>query len=78
MQRLTDDLADEVFCGEIQDMFLLCFHVIKLNFNGFFKRLGTRSGKEGGAEEEETEEGQKETTSEGSEPLIMPGLASWS
>ena len=78
VQRLTADLADEVFCGEIQDMFLLCFHVIKLNFNGFFKRLGTRSGKEGGAEEEETEEGQKETTSEGSEPLIMPGLASWS
>ncbi len=74
-QRLTSDLADEVFCGEIQDMFLLCFHVIKLNFNGFFKKLGTRSGKGGEAEGEETEE---ETTLEGSGTLTMPGLASWS
>lgn len=74
-QRLTSDLADEVFCGEIQDMFLLCFHVIRLNFSGFFKRLGTRSGKGGGAEEEQTEEG---ATSEGLELLTMPGLTSWS
>ena len=72
-QRLTADLADEVFCGEIQDMFLLCFHVIKLNFNGFFKRLGTQSGKGGGAEEE-----QAETTLENSEALTMPNLANWS
>lgn len=45
-QRLDMDIANEVFCGEVQDMFILCFHVIKLNFNGFFKKLGGLSGKE--------------------------------
>ena len=28
---LDKDLADEVFCGELQDMFILCYEVIKLN-----------------------------------------------
>ena len=42
---LDQDLANEVFCGNVQDMFVLCIHVIKLNFNGFFKRLATLSGK---------------------------------
>ena len=42
---LDQDLANEVFCGNVQDMFVLCSHVIKLNFNGFFKRLATLSGK---------------------------------
>ena len=41
---LDRDLADEVFCGEIQDMVILCYEVIKLNFRGFFKKLGARSG----------------------------------
>lgn len=41
---LTYDLANEVFCGEVQDMFILCFEVIRLNFKGFFKKLGTRFG----------------------------------
>ena len=50
-QRLDMDLANEVFCGEIQDMFVLCFHVIKLNFKGFFKRFASLSGKVGLAEE---------------------------
>lgn len=44
--RLDEDLADELFCGDVQDMFILCFHVIKLNFNGFFKNLAAQSGKE--------------------------------
>lgn len=43
---LDMDIANEVFCGEVQDMFVLCFHVIKLNFNGFFKKISTQSGKE--------------------------------
>lgn len=38
------DLANEVFCGEIQDMYILCFEVIRLNFGSFFKKLGTRFG----------------------------------
>lgn len=42
--RLTEDLANEVFCGEIQDMFLLCFEIIKVNYNGFFKKLGGQFG----------------------------------
>ena len=41
---LDKDLADELFCGDLQDMFVLCFEVIKLNFKGFFKNVGTRSG----------------------------------
>lgn len=44
VKKLDQDLADEVFCGEVQDMLILCFEVIKLNFKGFFKKLGARSG----------------------------------
>ena len=43
-QDLTDDLADEVFCGEVQDMFILAVEVIKVNFSGFFKKLGPLFG----------------------------------
>lgn len=42
--RLTEDLADEIFCGEPQDMFILAFEVIRFNFNGFFSKLGSRFG----------------------------------
>lgn len=38
------DLANELFCGEVQDMFVLCFHVIRINFNGFFKKFAALSG----------------------------------
>lgn len=38
------DAANEIFCGELQDMFLLCFEVIKVNFKGFFKKFGARFG----------------------------------
>jgi len=41
---LTMDLANEIFCGELQDMFILCFEVIRLNFGSFFKKLGARFG----------------------------------
>lgn len=41
---LNLDLANEVFCGDVQDMFLLCFEVIKINFSGFFKKLGAQFG----------------------------------
>lgn len=41
---LTYDLANEVFCGEAQDMYILCFEVIRLNFNGFFKKIGAQFG----------------------------------
>lgn len=43
-ERLTEDLANELFCGEIQDMFILAFHVIRLNLNGFFEKVSARFG----------------------------------
>ena len=42
--KLDFDTANELFCGDVQDMFILCFHVIKLNFKGFFKKLAAQSG----------------------------------
>ena len=44
---LTQDLANEIFCGEIQDMFILMAHVIQANFTGFFKKLAARFGLDG-------------------------------
>lgn len=43
--RLTQDLANEIFCGSTQSMFVLCYYVIRLNFRGFFSKLPTLSGK---------------------------------
>ena len=43
-QKLEKDLANEIFCGNVEDMFRLCFYVIRLNFNGFFKKLASQSG----------------------------------
>lgn len=43
-ERLDVDLANEIFCGDVQDMFILCYYVIRLNFNGFFKKLTNLSG----------------------------------
>ena len=44
---LDQDTANEVFCGEIQDMFLLMWYVIQVNFSGFFKKLAARFGLDG-------------------------------
>ena len=44
IQILTEDLANEVFCEDVQDMFILAFEVIRTNYNGFFKKLGGRFG----------------------------------
>lgn len=43
-QLLTEDLANELFCEDVQDMFLLAFEVIRTNYNGFFKKLAARFG----------------------------------
>lgn len=48
-ETLDMDLVNEIFCGEVQDMFVLAVHVISLNFNGFFKKLAGRFGKAGEA-----------------------------
>ena len=44
---LNKDLANEVFCGDIQDMFILMWYVIQVNFGGFFKNLAARFGLDG-------------------------------
>ena len=41
---MTSDAANELFCGDVQDMFVLAFFVIKQNFSGFFKKLSTQFG----------------------------------
>ena len=43
-EALNDDLANEVFCGEAQDMYLLAFEVVKINFPGIFKWLKDQFG----------------------------------
>ncbi|MCX4355841.1 MAG: hypothetical protein OSJ43_06405 [Oscillospiraceae bacterium] len=41
---LTEDLANEVFSANVQDMFVLAFEVIKTNFGGFFDKISALSG----------------------------------
>ncbi len=41
---LDNNMINELFCGEAQDMYVLAYHVIRLNFGGFFKRLGLPGG----------------------------------
>lgn len=41
---LDEDLSNEIFCGDAQNMYVLAFHVIKVNYSGFFGKLGTQSG----------------------------------
>lgn len=54
-ETLTEDIVNEVFCGEVQDIFLLAFEVIKLNYKGFFKKAGALFGRTGGQKEAGTE-----------------------
>lgn len=42
--KLTEDIANEIFCEEVQNMFLLAFEVIRLNYNGFFKKAADLFG----------------------------------
>jgi len=46
LQRLDKDLADEIFCAGIDEMYLLTFEVLKLNFGGFFKKARTQFGEQ--------------------------------
>ena len=41
---LTEDYLNEIFCGSIESMYILAFHVIKANFGGFFKKFENLSG----------------------------------
>ena len=44
VKLLDDDLANELFCGSAQDMFILAVEVINVNFKGFFGKLASRFG----------------------------------
>lgn len=44
VKRLDNDLANEIFCGSTQDMFILAVEVINVNFKGFFSKLGSQFG----------------------------------
>ena len=43
-QYLTEDYLNEIFCGSVEGMFVLAFHVIRTNFGGFFKKFESLSG----------------------------------
>ena len=43
-ETLTEDLANEVFCGDTQDMFILAFDVMQVNYSSFFKKAGALFG----------------------------------
>jgi hypothetical protein len=44
VKPLNNDLANEIFCGSVQDMFILAAEVINVNFSGFFAKLGSQFG----------------------------------
>ena len=41
---LSEDAINEIFCGEIQNLYLLAFEVIRVNYGSFFEKLGNRFG----------------------------------
>lgn len=43
-QWLTENICDTLFCGSTQDMFILAFYVIKVNYSGFFEKLENLPG----------------------------------
>lgn len=43
--RLVESDLDELFCGEVQDLYILAFEVIRTNYSGFFRKLGNRFGR---------------------------------
>ncbi len=45
VEMLTEDASNEVFCQNMQDMFILAYHVINVNYKGFFDKFGDLSGK---------------------------------
>lgn len=59
---LSEDLANEIFCGEAQYMYLLAFEVIKINFPGIFDALKRRFGNVGEAIEKMTKQGNTATS----------------
>lgn len=46
-EPLTEEKANEIFCGSVDDMFMLAIEVIKVNYSGFFAKLGLQFGSAG-------------------------------
>lgn len=44
VKRLTEDVVNEIFCGDVQDMFLLAGEVVRVNYQGFFKKMQSQFG----------------------------------
>lgn len=44
VKLLDNDLANEIFCGSAQDMFILAAEVVNVNFKGFFENIGNLFG----------------------------------
>ena len=47
-ERLTYDLANELFCMDVFGMYQLAWEVIKLNYGNFFEKAPTQFGKASG------------------------------
>lgn len=43
-QTMTEDILNEVFAGRVQNIFVLCFYVVKVNFQGFFGKETNQFG----------------------------------
>ena len=43
-EYVSEDMLNDIFCGSVEGMFVLAFHVIKTNFGGFFKKFENLSG----------------------------------
>lgn len=41
---LTEDTLNALFAGNVQDIYILAFHVLRCNFSGFFERFKNLSG----------------------------------
>ena len=46
---LDKELLNDIFCGNIDELFMLCWHVINVNYGGFFTMLGAPFGSSGDA-----------------------------
>ncbi len=44
-EYLTEDKCNEVFCRNVQNMFVLAFYVLKENYGDFFENIGNLSGR---------------------------------
>ena len=59
---LSQDLLDEIFCQNVDDLYRLAYEVISLNYAGFFAKILARFGVQKGEETEEISEGTGSST----------------